>query len=155
MYRVVRLLGLLALVISSIGQASAVSIQISPVTATGSLSDFTFSYSTAPSSPFTLADLSLSAPSGPNLLGGTLATYTTPTGGNLSGTGTLSEIISTTPGTQYTVSFDLAGGSLHSSVGAALSPVPLPASFPLFVMALIGLAMAGFYSARGINTAPI
>jgi hypothetical protein len=41
-------------------------------------------------------------------------------------------------------------GSLPNSISVAL--VPLPASAPLFVMALIGLGMMGYRSARGRKT---
>jgi hypothetical protein len=143
-----RLLGVVALVVSSIGQASALTLTTFPVIATGAVSDFVFTYST--STPFTLTNLSLFLPpSGSNILGGTLATYTTPTGGSLSGSGSLSEIISTRPGASYEVSYAISG-SFPNSIGVAL--VPLPASFPLFVMALIGLGMMGYRSAHGRKT---
>jgi hypothetical protein len=146
---VFKLLGVVALVISSIGQASALTLTTFPVIATGAVSDFVFTYST--STPFTLSSMSLSLPpSSSNVLGGTLATYITPTGGSLSGSGSLSEMISTTPGGLYKVSYDISG-SLPNSISVSLS-APLPASFPLFVMALIGLGMMGYRSARGIKT---
>jgi len=34
------------------------------------------------------------------------------------------------------------------STSVSVSPVPLPASFPLFAMAIIGLGMIGYYKAR-------
>jgi hypothetical protein len=146
---VFKLLGVAALVVSSVGQAYAFSISNFPVTATGAVSDFAFTYSTG--TPFTLSGLSLFLPpSGGNLLGGTLATYTTPTGGSLSGSNTLNEVISTTPGAQYELSYNITG-SLPNSTFASLSAVPLPASFPLFVMALIGLGLVGYRSSRGID----
>ena len=145
---VFKLLGVVALVVSSIGQASALTLTTFPVIATGAVSDFVFTYST--STPFTLSNLSLFLPpSGSNILGGTLATYTTPTGGSLSGSGSLSEIISTRPGASYEMSYAISG-SLPNSISVAL--VPLPASAPLFVMALIGLGMMGYRSARGRKT---
>jgi hypothetical protein len=57
--------------------------------------------------------------------------------------GSMSEII-TAPAGSYTFAFNTGSDSLHLSVSA----VPLPASFPLFALALVGLGMFGYHTAR-------
>jgi hypothetical protein len=145
MHKLLKLLGVLAIVTSSIDNASALSMSFSPMSATGTSEEFVFSYSG--SGTFNLSSLSFSSPSTGNLLGGPLSIYTTSTGGSLTGSGTLSEIISTTSGKAYTASLNITG-SFPESINVTLSPVPLPASFPLFAMALIGLGLIGYRAAR-------
>src|SRR6202022_2637554 len=105
MHKLLKLLGVLAIVTSSIDNASALSMSFSPMSATGTSEEFVFSYSG--SGTFNLSSLSFSSPSTGNLLGGPLSIYTTSTGGSLTGSGTLSEIISTTSGKAYTASLNI------------------------------------------------
>jgi hypothetical protein len=143
MYKLLKLLGVLAVVASSVDHASALSISASPIFATQTTEEFSFSWSG--STTFSLSNLSFSSPPGPNLLT-TLSPFTT-SGGTLSGSGKLSEILSVTPGTPYTAAYTI-NGSLPNSINVQLSPVPLPAAFPLFAMALLGLGLFGYHTAR-------
>jgi hypothetical protein len=144
MYKLLKLLGVLAVVASSIDHASALSISTSPIFATQTTEEFSFSWSG--SGTFNLSNLSFSSPPGPNLLT-TLSPFTTPGGGSLSGSNKLTEILSVAPGTPYTASYTI-NGSFPDSIRVQLSPVPLPASFPLFAMALLGLGLIGYHTAR-------
>lgn len=159
MYRSFKILGVLAVAISSIGQASAFSSSVFPVALTGGPEDFLLSYSST--GPFNLSNLSLesgTSGSGPNLFavsGTTFFPYTgSSSANNLSGTGSLSEVLSA-PAGNYTFSYKTsATGSLSLSV----SPVPLPASFPLFALALISLGIFGYHTARksgGTSSVPV
>jgi hypothetical protein len=149
MYKLLKVLGVLAAVVSSVGQASAFSSSVFPVTLTGNPEDVMISYTST--TTFNLNSLSLelgsSAPFGPNVLlgivGGSLTPFTSSTGANITGSGTLSEII-TAPAGSYTFAFNTGSDSLHLTVSA----VPLPASFPLFALALLGLGMFGYHTAR-------
>ena len=161
MFKLLKGLGILAAVISTIGSASAASIfEDILVTFSGNV-------------PFTLSTVSLALPpAGPNLITGFVG------GATYSGSGTvLNEVVQLDSGSSYNFSF--TGNSLpspgttfsgiasifastvptHSSatidngvfnitVGAALSPVPLPAGFPLFAMGLIALGAFGYHSLR-------
>jgi hypothetical protein len=145
MYKFFKVLGVLAVAISSVGQASASSFSVFPVTLSGSPEDVTISFTS--SNTFNLNSLSLelgsSAPFGPNVLatGGSLTPFTSSTGSDINGSGSLSEII-TAPAGSYTLAFNTGSDSFHFSVSA----VPLPASFPLFALALIGLGV--YHTAR-------
>jgi hypothetical protein len=149
MYKFLKVLGVLAAVFSSVGQASAFSSSVFPVTLTGTPEEVLLTYTST--GTFNLNSLSLalggSAPFGPNVLlgivGGSLTPFTSSTGADLTGSGTLSEII-TAPAGNYTFAFTTGSDSLHLTVSA----VPLPASFPLFALALIGLGAFGYHSAR-------
>ena len=146
-----RLLSILAVALLSIDQAAAAPLSSftsgGSGTATGTSEDVVFSYSAA--SSFTLSGVTFSQPSTGNLLGGAFSPFITLAGNNLSGTGTLSEIVSTTPGKAYSFSYTinpLANSTIATAV--SVSAVPLPASFPLFAMALIGLGVIGYHRAR-------
>jgi hypothetical protein len=137
MYKLLKILGVLAVVTSSINYASATTLQ----------EDFVFSYNTNGS--FTLSGLSYSSPPGGNLLTG-LAPYTSAGGGPIAaGSGSLSEIISVDTSRSYVSNYSVTGFTGNvSSFRLSVSPVPLPAGFPLFVMALLGLGLFGYHTAR-------
>jgi hypothetical protein len=137
MCKLLKLLGVLAVVISSTHYASADTLI---------QEDFVFSYNTNGS--FTLSDLSYSTAGGPNLLN--IPTYTYPGGGTiLPGKGQLSEIITVDTSDKYTSNYSVTSFTgTSSSFGVSVSPVPLPASFPLFVMALLGLGLFGYQTTR-------
>jgi hypothetical protein len=149
MRKLLKLLGVLAIGISSIGQASAFSSMIFPVSLTGTPEDVILSYSSTIDFNLDSVTLALGSPPGPtNVLAsvpGALLPFTTAAGATIAhGSGTLSEII-TAPAGNYTFFFDTtANGSLNLRVSA----VPLPASFPLFAMALIGLGILGYRASR-------
>jgi hypothetical protein len=149
MHKMLKVLGVLAIGLSSIGQASAFSSNIFPVSLTGTPEEVIISYSSTIDFNLDSVSLALGSPPGPtNILAGVpgaLLPFTTAVGATIThGTGTLTEMI-TAPAGNYTFSFDTtANGSLSLSV----SPVPLPASFPLFAMALIGLGMLSYRAAR-------
>jgi hypothetical protein len=137
MYKFLKLLGMLAVLTSSTGYASAATIQ----------EDFIFSYSSNGS--FNLTSLSYST-GGVNQL--TSSPYTSSIAGPgnlLSGSGKLSEIISVDTTKSYTSGYSIlnATGNIQS-FGVTVSPVPLPASFPLFVTALLALGLVGYRSTR-------
>jgi hypothetical protein len=146
MSKFIKLLGILAVLVSPIGSAAATTIVSQKFFGTGGSEDFVFSYSTT--TPFTLSNLSfVPLPSGGSLLAGTLLPFTTSTGGSLNGTGSLSQMITTTLGTSYRASFAI--NSLPTgSFGVSVSPVPLPASFPLFAVALLVLGLIGYRATR-------
>ena len=149
MYKLLKLLGALAVLASSGDRASALTLNSSssPIFATQTTEEFIFAW-TSSGGNFSLSNLSFSSPPAPNLLT-TLSPFTTSLGGTLSGSGKLTEILSVAPSTPYTASYTLTSGtSFPSSVSVTLSPVPLPAGFPLFAMALIGLGLIGYNSAR-------
>jgi hypothetical protein len=149
MHKMLKVLGVLAIGLSSIGQASAFSSNIFPVSLTGSPEEVIISFSSTIDFNLNSVSLALGSPPDPtNVLAGipgALLPFTTALGATIThGSGTLSEII-TAPAGNYTFSFDTtANGSLNLSI----SPVPLPASFPLFAMALLGLGMLGYRAAR-------
>jgi len=147
MHQLLRFLALFAAIYGSIGQASATSIY--PVDLTGGPEEFILSYSS--DQAFTLKDLSLKlgkTPSGAtNVLAGisgSLQQFTGSSGQLLqAGTGTFTEIISA-PAGNYTFAFSAGAASIDATV----SPVPLPASSLLFMMALAGFGLVGFISTR-------
>jgi hypothetical protein len=147
MYRSLKILGVLAIAVSSIGQASAFSSSVFPISLTGGQEDFVLSYTSA--GPFNLSNLSLesgSPGSPPNIFASTTAfsPYTgSSSANNLTNSGTISEILSV-PAGNYTFSYSTTASSLSLSV----SPVPLPASFSLFALALISLGFYGYHTAR-------
>ena len=157
MYKLLKLLTLLIVVAAPINHASASSI-------TEDLSVFFFT-----TSSFTLSNLSFKSPSSGNFLSG----FSGGTFGPGSGT-VFSEIVTLDTTQTYTFSFtgSTSGGSFNGSsslvpdgshqsifagsilsgslyaAGASVSPVPLPAGFPLFALALIALGMLGYHTSR-------
>jgi hypothetical protein len=158
MFKFLKGLAVLAAVVSTIGSASAASLYDV---------DITFSNSDG----FTLSSLSLAPSADPlnNVLGSFSA-------GPYSGSGTiLDEVVSLVTGTSYSFSFTgsttasatafsgnatifaqtvptstntTLNGLFTINVASALSPVPLPAGFPLFAMGLIALGAFGYHSLR-------
>jgi hypothetical protein len=137
MYKLLKLLGALAVVISSTHFAAADTLINE---------DFVFSYNT--NGTFNLSELSYSTGGGPNLLN--IAPYTYPGGGTiLPGKGAISENITVDTSKSYTSDYSVTGFTGNtSSFSVTVSPVPLPASFPLFVMALLGLGLFGYRTTR-------
>jgi len=149
MHRSLRVLGVLAVVLGSIDRASALSVLEYPISLAGGSEEFVISYSS--NAPFYIRDLSLNLgnPPGPtNVLAdisGSLQQFTSNTGAMVAaGSGSFSEIISA-PAGNYSFSFDT---SATNNFTATVSPVPLPASSLLFMMALAGFALMGFVSTR-------
>jgi hypothetical protein len=160
MFKLLKGLAVLTAVMSTIGSASAASLYDV---------DITFSNSNA----FSLSSLSL-APS-TNLADNLLGSFSP---GPYAGSGTiLNEVVSLVTGTSYSFSFNgstiaapatafsgnatifastvttstnttLDNGNFSINIGSALSPVPLPAGFPLFAMGLIALGAFGYHSLR-------
>jgi hypothetical protein len=150
MYKLLKLLGVLAVAISSIGQASAFSSSFFPATLTGTPEEIMLSYSSTVDFNLNSVSLALGSPPGPtNVLAGVpgaLLPFTTAAGQTITnGSGTLSEIFTAAAG-NYTFSYNTGANS--GSINVSISPVPLPASFPLFAMALIGLGLIGYHTAR-------
>jgi hypothetical protein len=135
MYKLLKLLGVVAVVASASGHAYASTLQ----------EDFVFSWSTNGS--FTLADLSYSSPTSGNLLTGP---FTTAAGGFVpAGSGTFSELVSVDTTQPYATDYTISHFTGNvSTFAVSVSPVPLPAGFPLFAMALLGLGLVGYHSLR-------
>jgi hypothetical protein len=160
-------LGAVALLLASLGSASATSI----------FEDVLISYSS--SNPFTVSNLtfySLGDP-GLNIFGG--SKYATSAGVSAGSGSLLNQVVSLDTSQTYGFSFVasytspksgafISGGFLQPSesiqtfksssdfssptfsyaVQTAVSPVPLPASLPLFILALISLAAFGYHTRR-------
>jgi hypothetical protein len=137
MHKLLKVLGALAVLATSTNFASASTLQ----------EDFIFFYDTNGS--FTLSNLSYSSPPGGNLLT-SLAPYTSSGGGIIGpGAGSLSQIISVDTTSSYVSNYSVTNFTGNtSSFSVSVSPVPLPAGFPLFVMALLGLGLVGYHSSR-------
>jgi hypothetical protein len=100
---------------------------------------------------------------------GSFAAFTSNSGSQLPLGTTVRDDVNTTAFTSYLLSYDVNGtpftttafnsGVIPNTFSFAFSPqfgpgapsVPLPPTFPLFVMALTGLGMIGYHSARGMN----
>jgi hypothetical protein len=124
-----RILAALAITIVSAGAASAATLS----------EEFVFSYTTAPGGSFTLSNLSVTNGGG-NLLV-SLLPFTTALGGTLTGSGSLSEVISINTSFTTASNFNISNTSGgFPAVTLSLSPVPLPASSYLFGLALISFA---------------
>lgn len=106
---------------------------------------FTFSYSST--SPFTLSSLSYASATSGNLLT-TLSPFTTFQGGSLNGTGSLTQNILVDPAQTYFANYSVSGQSSTVTTGFTVAPVPLPASFPLFALALVCLGLYGYKSSH-------
>jgi hypothetical protein len=161
MFKLFKGLGILAAVISSIGSASAATL----------FEDVDVTYSN--STPFSLTSVTLVLTGGSTNLLGSFNGGTLSGSGTI-----LNEVIQLTAGDSYTFSFaghtdpgpgsNISGtaaifastvptststnlnnpGVFNITVGATLSPVPLPSGFPLFAMGLIALGAFGYHSVR-------
>jgi hypothetical protein len=148
--------------IASLGQASASTV----------MEEISVFYNVNPSIPsLNIANLSFSAGGSSNLFSG-LGPFTTGVGQTVAGSGTLftqtfsldtsltytfsvggtfSGSVLVTPPTGGSLTFGVFNGAslaTLSNVGANVSPVPLPASLPLFALALISLVAFGYNSRR-------
>jgi hypothetical protein len=162
MQKLLGILGVLALVALPVNQAAATSIS----------EDLTITYDNLSNNIFTLSDFSFASATSGNLLSGSIG------GSFGYGSGTLfNQIVTVNTGQSYTFSFNgsfpggsfLGGSSLVATGGpqsigsfaqstngsfsfyaasVAVSPVPLPASFPLFALALVALGVFGYHTAR-------
>lgn len=155
------LLGAVALVVASLGQASASTV----------MEEISVFYNVNPSIPsLNIANLSFFTGASGNLFAGlgpsttaagqvvtgsgtlftqtfaldTALTYTFSVGGTFSG----SIFVTPTGGPQTFGVFNGASLATLSNVGANVSPVPLPASLPLFALALISLLAFGYHNRR-------
>ncbi len=159
-----RYLTAVALVIASVGHASAMSI----------LEDISVYYTS--SSAFTLTDLSFASDSSGNLIA---SGNQNPglVGPSIAQKILFTQIVSLDTTQSYTFSFDgtykgslsnfipssssQSGGVFKTSagnfvvVGASLSAVPLPKSLPLFLLALIGLGAVAFNMSRSKGASAI
>ena len=153
MYKLLKSLGLVAVLVGSIGQASAFSTTVYPVTLTGSPETFLLSYSSSDAFSITNLSLELGNPgSAPNLSAtnpGPLVPFTSSVVSAANTiisplTGSISEVFSG-PAGSYTFAYTT---NATNSVSLGVSPVPLPASFPLFALALLALGMVGYHAAR-------
>jgi hypothetical protein len=168
MRKLLEILGVVALVASPINHASAALVS----------EDIMVAYINNSTTTFTLSDFSFASTSSGNLLAGlvggtfgagtfgtlfnevatldTSKSYTFafnasfPAGGGFAGGSFVggASLIPTGDGTQNIGSFSSPGGMTLYASSITLSAVPLPSSFPLFVMALIGLGMFGYHSVR-------
>jgi hypothetical protein len=121
-----KVFAVLAISILSVGTASAATIT----------EKFVFGYANVPGGSFTLSDLSLTNGGG-NLLV-SLLPFTTAVGGTLTGSGSLSEIVSINTSFSTNATFNMTNTvSGFPVITLSLSPVPLPASSYLFGLALI------------------
>lgn len=162
MRKLLGILGVLALVALPVNHASAAFIS----------EDLIVTYDNLSNNIFTLSDFSFASTSSGNLLSGPIG------GSFGFGNGTLfNQVVTVNTGQSYTFSFNgsfpggsfVGGASLvptggPQSIGSfaqttggtfsfyassiALSPVPLPASFPLFALALVALGVFGYHTAR-------
>ena len=162
MYKTLRLLGILVLAALPVGHASAASVTEDLVISYSSPTDFSFSslsFGSGTSGNF-LSSVAL----GPYSLGSgtifdknvtldTTQTYTFAFNtGTFNGSATLSPSASTP---SFTLINSSGGGSFFqatASVTPLVSATPLPASLPLFAMALLGLGMLGYSAARANNS---
>ena len=149
MRKLLKALVVLGATVVSINQASAYSSSIYPIAVTGGPEVVTITYSSVLG--FTLSGLSLAlgSPAGPtNVLAsisGPLQVYTSNSGATIAaGSSSISEAF-TAPAGNYTFSYST---NATGFVNFSLSPVPLPASFPLFAMAVIGLGALGYHISR-------
>ncbi|WP_156163391.1 hypothetical protein [Bradyrhizobium sp. LTSP857] len=136
MNKLAKYLGVVSLVFSFVGPASAASLQEYL---------FTFSYNTNGS--FTLSNLSYSYSGGSNTLSGI---YTTSGGGVIgAGSGSISQLVSVDTSKSYASNYSVSHFTgTTSSFGLSVSAVPLPAGLPLFALAIFALGLVGYRTAR-------
>jgi hypothetical protein len=138
MSKLVKILGVLALLLTTVEQASAASF-LDTIVATASTEDFVVENLGPTSISLSGLFFSLNASGVPNLLN----TNSSVVPAGLS----FSEVLNNlTVGATYNASFTTSANPLVVSV--SLSPVPLPAGFPLFAMALLVLGSVGYFGMR-------
>jgi hypothetical protein len=142
MFKLLKIVGVLALLVSTVEHASA--LTFTDYTATSTTE--TYSVMNTGSASITLSQLVF------QLFGTTTNLFSNAGPVTILAGTTFSETVGgLTVGASYQAGFSSDANPLSVTVG--LSPVPLPAGFSLFVMALVGLGAFGYYGSRRNATA--
>ena len=132
-----------------LSSVAVLAFSAAPACAATITEDFVFSYTNPTGSSFTLSYLFYGTnPFGQNLL----SELQTDVGKSFSGSGSLSQLVTIDPSQTY---YSIAGiNGTVESYRVTVSAVPLPASFPLFGLALVALAVFGYRSRREVWRLP-